>query len=78
MISSGTSSGQSKGHGCGQGPSLLTSLVEELQVAVAEHPEELLESSLPDIFLLASSRAVATSILPSYLPLLTVVSSLWQ
>lgn len=38
-----------------------TSLMEELQVAVAE--QELEESALPESFLLASSKADATSIL---------------
>ena len=41
---------------------LLTSLAEELQLAVALQ-EDPPDSPLPDIFLLASRRAVATSIL---------------
>ena len=41
-----------------------TSLIDELQVAVAEQEVLVEESALPEIFLLASSKAEATSILP--------------
>ena len=41
-----------------------TSLIDELQVAVAEQELLVEESALPEIFLLASSKAEATSILP--------------
>ena len=41
-----------------------TSLIDELQVAVAEQVLPVEESALPESFLLASSKAEATSILP--------------
>ena len=41
-----------------------TSLIDELQVAVAEQVLAVEESALPESFLLASSKAEATSILP--------------